>query len=61
MKENDVLDRWRNYFVKLLNEISCYYTDEVEKIEGPLQNITVDEVLRELKKIKNKKPLALQR
>ena len=31
------------------------YTDEVEKVEGPLPNVTVDEVSRSLKKIKNNK------
>ena len=38
-----------------LMKISCYYTDEIEKVEGPLQNVAVDEVLRALKKMKNNK------
>ena len=50
--ENDVLDRWREYFEKLLNETSCYYKDEVEKVKGLLQNVTVDEVTRALSEIK---------
>ena len=29
VNDNEVLNRWRNYFEKLLNEMSCYYTDEV--------------------------------
>ena len=37
------------------NEISCYYTDEFEKVEGPLQNVTIVEVLRALMKKKNNK------
>ena len=40
---------------KLHNEISCYYTDEVEKVKGPLPKVAVDEVLRALKKMKNNK------
>ena len=32
-----------------------YYTDEVEKVKGPLPNVAVDEVLRALKKMKNNK------
>ena len=55
VKDNEVLDRWRNFFEKLLNEMSCYYTDEVVKVEGLLPNVTVDEVLRALKKMKNNK------
>ena len=55
VNDNEVLNRWRNYFEKFLNEMSCYYTDEVEKVEGPLPNVAVDEVLRALKKMKNNK------
>ena len=40
VNDNEVLDRWRNCFKKLLNETSCYYTDKVEKVEGPLPNVT---------------------
>ena len=52
VKDNELLDRLRNHFEKLLNETSCYYTDEVEKVEGSLPNVTIDEVLGRWRKWK---------
>ena len=31
VKNNEVLDGWRNYFENPLNEMSCYYTKKLKR------------------------------
>ena len=55
VKEKEIMERWREYFSKLLNEQSDYQLDEVEKVEGPLKEITAEEVEAALKEMKKGK------
>jgi len=38
------MERWKEYFSELLNKQSEYQLDEVAKVEGPLKEITEEEV-----------------
>ena len=55
VKEKEVRDRWRRYFSTLLNEENPNHIEDVEVIEGPIQEISLDEVNGALKTMKNNK------
>ena len=40
MNENEIMDRWKEYFMVLLNKHNDYEIDESAKTEGPLREIT---------------------
>ena len=51
----DIRERWRKYFEELLNEENPYQVDEEEKVEGPVEDISEEEIKRALKKMKKGK------
>ena len=55
VKEKEVRDRWRKYFSTLLNEENPNHIEDVEVIEGPIQEISLDEVNGALMTMKNKR------
>ena len=55
VNEKEVRDRWRRYFSTLLNEENPNHIEDVEVIEGPIQEISLDEVNAALKTMKNKR------
>ena len=55
VKEKEVRDRWRRYFSTLLNEENPNHIEDVEVIEGPIQEISLDEENGALKTMKNKR------
>ena len=55
--ERDIRERWRDYFSELLNVENESQMEEGERVEGPLQEITVEEVELALRAMKpNKAP-----
>ena len=42
--EYEIMDRWKEYFMVILNEHNDYKIDETAKTEGPLREITKIEV-----------------
>ena len=40
VNNNEIVDRWKKYFMVLLNEHNGYEIDETAKTEGPLREIT---------------------
>ena len=55
VEQADILDRWRQYFCLLLNKENEYRIDDVEKVEGPVEKISLNEVEMALKDMKNGK------
>ena len=55
MNDNEIMDRWKEYFMVLLNEHNDYKIDESAKSEGPLREITEVEVETALKGMKKGK------
>ena len=57
IKANDteIMDRWKEYFMVLLNEHNDYEIDESAKTKGPLREITEVEVEAALKGMKKGK------
>ena len=47
------MERWRGYFEELLNEENEHELEEVEEIEGPIENITEEDVNITLEGIKS--------
>ena len=55
--EDDIRKRWRDYFSELLNVENESEREEGESVEGPLQEVTIEEVELALKSMKpNKAP-----
>ena len=52
---NDVLYRWREYFDGLLNEENPSTCEEIPAVEGPMEDITRDEVQTAMRKLKSGK------
>ena len=50
-----VLERWSEYFEKLLNETNGFEVEEVEPTQGPIKEVTMDEVKRALAAMKSGK------
>lgn len=48
-----ILERWSKYFNELLYEENEYTINETEKVEGPQEKITEEEVKEALKEMKN--------
>ena len=60
VNDNEIMDRWKEYFMVLLNEHNDYKINETAKTEGPLREITeieVEAALKEMKKGKRQDPL----
>ena len=55
IKEEEIMSRWKQYFEKLLNECNEYDLEDVSRTEGPIENVTSEEVKGSLKKMKNGK------
>jgi len=55
VNDNEIMDRWKEYFMVLLNEHNDYEIDESAKSEGPLREITELEVEAALKGMKKGK------
>ena len=55
VREQDIRERWRKYFEELLNEANPYEREEEEKVEGPVERISEEEVKWALKKMKKGK------
>ena len=55
VNEKEVRERWRRYFSALLNEENQNHIEDVEVIEGPILEISLDEVNGALKTMKNKR------
>jgi len=49
VNDNEIMDRWREYFMELLNEQNDYEIDETTRTEVPLREITEVEVEAALK------------
>ena len=54
-KEKDVCKRWKEYFEKLLNESNDFVVERVAPTEGPVEEITSDEVRSALASMKTGK------
>ena len=54
-QREDILRRWKEYFENLLNEESECSLEEIEVVEGPIDQITEGEVKRALKGMKSGK------
>ena len=55
IEDTGVQDRWRRYFSVLLNDENENDIEEVSMVEGPIEDITEDEVERAVKGMKNGK------
>ena len=55
VENNEVLQRWREYFDGLLNEENPSTHEEIPPVEGPLEDITRDEVHTAMRKLKSGK------
>lgn len=55
IEEDEVAERWRTYFHQLLNDENESAFEEAEVVEGPIMDITKEEVERALKGMKNGK------
>ena len=55
IEEGEIMERWREYFEELLNEENEHELEEVEEIEGPIENVTEEEVKRALGGMKSGK------
>ena len=55
VKCQDIRERWRRYFERLLNEGNPYEIDEEDKVEGPVEEVSEVEVKEALKKMKKGK------
>ena len=53
--ERPVLEAWRQYFQTLLNEENHYEVEEMERVEGPVECISKEEVREVLSSLKNSK------
>jgi hypothetical protein len=52
VQEKEILERWATYFGELLNEENQHNIEETEGIEGPIEDITKEEVERALGEMK---------
>jgi hypothetical protein len=55
VEEKEIMECWRDYFEKLLNEQNEYQIDNTAKVEGPVKEITEKEVETALKEMKKGK------
>ena len=55
VEEKEIMERWREYFEKLLNEQNEYQINNTDKVEGPVIEITAKEVEAALKRMKKGK------
>ena len=53
--ERHIMERWKRYFQLLLNEENEYEVEELERMEGPVEEIKIEEVERAVGKMKNNK------
>ena len=53
--ETEVRKRWKDYFDTLLNEEYPNFFEEVEQVEGPIEDFTLAEIQNAVKAMKNKK------
>ena len=54
-EERKIMERWREYFEDLLNEQNDYQVEETARVEGPLEEITEEEIEKALREMKNGK------
>ena len=43
IEESKIMDRWREYFEQLLSEEKQFDNDEIQKVEGPLEEVGNEE------------------
>ncbi len=55
VEKDQIMDRWRRYFQSLLNENNPYTISQVEKVEGPIKDVTIEEVQKALTKMRDYK------
>ena len=55
VEETEVREIWKDYFNELLNEEYPNVFEEVETVEGPIEDFTLAEIQKALKGMKNKK------
>ena len=53
--ETEINERWRKYFEDLLNEENPCELEDEAKVEGPVEDVTMEEIERALKKMKKGK------
>ena len=53
------VNRWKEYFESLLNEENENHFEEESAVEGPIEDITIDEVSATIKSMKNRKAAGL--
>ena len=56
VEEKQIQERWRKYFEQLLNEENPNEFDEGDKVEGPIQEVTEQDIARAVKKDKASGP-----
>uniref|UniRef100_A0A6A7FPU9 Retrovirus-related Pol polyprotein LINE-1 n=1 Tax=Hirondellea gigas TaxID=1518452 RepID=A0A6A7FPU9_9CRUS len=56
VEERGIMERWKRYFEQLLNEENEYEIEEIDRTEGPIGNITEEEVRMALRGMKNNAP-----
>ena len=49
--ERHIMERWKRYFQLLLNEENEYEMEELERVEGPVEEIKIEEVEKAVGKI----------
>ena len=55
VEETQVRERWKNYFDALLNEEYPNVFEEVDRVEGPIEDFTLAEIRKAVGSMKNRR------